>query len=143
MFGNPCQPLFDRFPTSLGHGRDNIPILRMVSVQRLHERNGSHRFAERNGMNPDNWSVWFGWLVSFISFKKTKQTKQTRPTKRTFSPPQPLRQSPPTARFRQQYAHDDWSNEDEQAVIEESPHGKAVDRQSSCVNRGITRTARP
>src|SRR3979409_2158675 len=52
------QPLFHSFPSSLGHRRNYQAVRRVTAMQLVDERGHRHDFAERDGVNPNNWLVW-------------------------------------------------------------------------------------
>jgi hypothetical protein len=57
------QPLLYSFPSSLGHRRDYEAVFRMTAMQLVDKRCHPHDFAERDGVNPDDWSILSVWSI--------------------------------------------------------------------------------
>ncbi len=72
------QPLLHGFPSGLSHRRDYQAMLRMTAMQLIDERCHRHYFTERDGVDPDHWSVWFVWSIwSIWLVWSTRWTRQT------------------------------------------------------------------
>jgi hypothetical protein len=57
------QSLLHCFPSCLGHGRDYQAVFGMTAMELVDERCHRHHLTERDGVNPDDWSVWSIWFV--------------------------------------------------------------------------------
>jgi hypothetical protein len=69
------QPLLHGFPSSLGHRRDHQTVLGMAAMQLVDERCHRYHFTERDGVDPNHWSIWL--VRSTRWTRKTEQTRQT------------------------------------------------------------------